>query len=85
MADAGALLNELGADGSYLTIEDVFADMARDIPPLAGLNLSKIGDLGIELKWEHAADRPRSGIKGWTEGLTKPLAHSIKNMSFRTK
>ena len=39
-----ALLNELSTDGSYLTIEDVFADMARTLPPLAGLNLSKIGD-----------------------------------------
>jgi NADH-quinone oxidoreductase subunit G len=45
-----ALLNELGVDGSYLTIEDVFADMARKLAPLAGLNLSKIGDLGVELK-----------------------------------
>jgi NADH-quinone oxidoreductase subunit G len=45
-----ALLNELGGDGGYLTIEDVFADMARSLAPLAGLNLSKIGDLGIELK-----------------------------------
>jgi len=45
-----ALLTELGADGSYLTIEDVFADMARSLPPLAGLNLSKIGDGGVELK-----------------------------------
>jgi NADH-quinone oxidoreductase subunit G len=44
-----ALLNELGADGTYLTIEDVFADMARTLTPLAGLNLSKIGDLGVEL------------------------------------
>jgi NADH-quinone oxidoreductase subunit G len=45
-----ALLNELGADGAYLTIEDVFADMARTLAPLAGLNLSKIGDFGAELK-----------------------------------
>ena len=45
-----ALLNELGADGGYLTIEDVFADMARALTPLTGLNLSKIGDLGVELK-----------------------------------
>jgi NADH-quinone oxidoreductase subunit G len=50
-----ALLNELGADGSYLAIEDVFADMARTFPPLAGLNLSKIGDLGVELKLERPA------------------------------
>ena len=45
-----ALLNELGANGAYLTIEDVFADMARALAPLAGLNLSKIGDQGLELK-----------------------------------
>jgi NADH-quinone oxidoreductase subunit G len=45
-----ALLNELGGDGGYLTIEDVFADMARTLAPLAGLNLSKIGDLGVELE-----------------------------------
>ncbi|HUK81442.1 MAG TPA: molybdopterin-dependent oxidoreductase [Verrucomicrobiae bacterium] len=44
-----ALLNEFGADGSYLTIEDVFADMARKIPALTGLNLSRIGDLGVPL------------------------------------
>jgi NADH-quinone oxidoreductase subunit G len=37
----------LGA--SYATIEDVFADMARTLPVLAGLNLSKIGDGGIDL------------------------------------
>jgi NADH-quinone oxidoreductase subunit G len=40
----------LGA--SYATIEDVFAEMAREIPALAGLNLSKIGDAGVELKIE---------------------------------
>jgi NADH-quinone oxidoreductase subunit G len=45
-----ALLNELGTDGSYLTLEDVFADMARTAPALAGLNLSRIGDRGVELK-----------------------------------
>jgi predicted molibdopterin-dependent oxidoreductase YjgC len=47
-----ALLNELGADGNCLSIEDVFADMTRTIPALAGLNLSKIGDAGLELKIE---------------------------------
>jgi NADH-quinone oxidoreductase subunit G len=51
-----ALLNELGADGSYLTIEDVFADMTRTLPALAGLNLSKIGDMGVELKLEQVVE-----------------------------
>lgn len=50
-----ALLNELGAEGSYITIEDVFAEMTRKLAPLAGLNLSKIGDLGTELKIEAPA------------------------------
>jgi NADH-quinone oxidoreductase subunit G len=44
----------LGA--SYATIEDVFAEMARTLPALAGLNLSKIGDLGVELKIEAQAE-----------------------------
>jgi NADH-quinone oxidoreductase subunit G len=44
-----ALLRELGIESGYATIEDVFADMARTLPVLAGLNLSKIGDGGIDL------------------------------------
>ena len=52
-----ALLNELGADSGYLTIEDVFADMARSLAPLAGLNLSKIGDLGVELQMTDSVGR----------------------------
>ena len=64
-----ALLNELGADGSYLAIEDVFADMARTFPPLAGLNLSKIGDLGVELKVEQATSGRAGG-----GGASVPLA-----------
>jgi NADH-quinone oxidoreductase subunit G len=47
-----ALIKELG-NGEYLTIEEVFAEMSRTLPPLAGLNLSKIGDAGIELKLEN--------------------------------
>jgi NADH-quinone oxidoreductase subunit G len=64
-----ALLNELGGDGGYLTIEDVFADMARSLAPLAGLNLSKIGDLGVELKpatetkGEAKAETAAAGVK----------------------
>jgi NADH-quinone oxidoreductase subunit G len=46
-----ALIKELG-NGEYLTIEEVFAEMSRTLPPLAGLNWSKIGDTGIELKLE---------------------------------
>jgi NADH-quinone oxidoreductase subunit G len=56
-----ALLNELGADGSYLTIEDVFAEMTRKIPALAGLILSKIGDQGVELKLSNVGRVPSRG------------------------
>ena len=44
-----ALLGELGV-ANYSAIEDVFADMARTLPALAGLNLSKITDQGVEVK-----------------------------------
>jgi NADH-quinone oxidoreductase subunit G len=42
-----------GANGIYM-IEDVFKQIAASIPALAGLSLSKIGDLGIQLKLESA-------------------------------
>ena len=64
-----ALLSELGADDNYLMIEDVFADMARTLPPLAGLNLSKIGDLGVELSLSDAGREPsRSGEESAASG-----------------
>ncbi len=44
-----ALLKEMGI-AEYDSIESVFADMARSLPALAGLNLSKIGDQGMEVK-----------------------------------
>lgn len=44
-----ALLAEMGAV-KYQSIEDVFADMTRTIPALAGLTLSGIGDQGVEVK-----------------------------------
>jgi NADH-quinone oxidoreductase subunit G len=40
-----------GANGIYM-IEDVFKQMAAAIPAFAGLSLSKIGDLGIQLNLE---------------------------------
>ena len=43
------LLKELGADGAS-SIEDLFKQMAATTPALAGLNLGKIGDLGVNLK-----------------------------------
>jgi len=44
-----ALLGDLGVT-NYAAIEDVFVDMARTLPVLAGLNLSKITDQGVEVR-----------------------------------
>ena len=43
------LLRALGAE-SASSIEDLFKQMAAATPALAGLNLGKIGDLGVDLK-----------------------------------
>jgi NADH-quinone oxidoreductase subunit G len=40
----------LGGGNGIHSIEDVFKAMAEATPALAGLSLSKIGDLGTELK-----------------------------------
>jgi NADH-quinone oxidoreductase subunit G len=37
-----------GRNGIY-TIEDVFRQMSETVQPLAGLSLSKIGDLGVQV------------------------------------
>ena len=43
------LVKELtGSNGLYM-IEDLFKAMANDTPALAGLSLSKIGDLGVQV------------------------------------
>ena len=43
------MLKGLGADGAS-SLEDLFKQMAAETPALAGLNLGKIGDLGVTLK-----------------------------------
>lgn len=43
------LLNLSGTPTALPAIEDVFRAMAQDIEEFAGLNLSKIGDLGLQL------------------------------------
>ena len=43
------MLKGLGAD-SASSLEDLFKQMAAETPALAGLNLGKIGDLGVTLK-----------------------------------
>jgi predicted molibdopterin-dependent oxidoreductase YjgC len=44
------LLKALGTE-SASSIEDLFKQMAAATPALAGLNLGKIGDLGVDLKF----------------------------------
>jgi NADH-quinone oxidoreductase subunit G len=48
----------LGGGNGIHTIEDVFKAMAAATPALSGLSLSKIGDLGIDLKLPHDANTP---------------------------
>jgi NADH-quinone oxidoreductase subunit G len=43
-----------GENGIYM-IEDVFKQIATAIPAMAGLSLSKIGDLGVQLQIESPA------------------------------
>jgi hypothetical protein len=45
----------LGGGNGVHTIEEVFKAMAEASPAFAGLSLSKIGDLGIDLKLQNAA------------------------------
>jgi len=44
------LIQAAGGEASVSSIEDVFKQMAEETPALAGLNLGKIGDLGVALK-----------------------------------
>jgi NADH-quinone oxidoreductase subunit G len=46
------LVQAVSGENGIFMIEDVFKQMATSIPVLAGLSLSKIGDLGLPLKLE---------------------------------
>ena len=58
------LVKELtGSNGLYM-LEDLFKAMAADTPALAGLSLSKIGDLGVQvIPPEPANDAPAAPIE----------------------
>nr|MDQ2659899.1 molybdopterin-dependent oxidoreductase [Verrucomicrobiota bacterium] len=43
------LIQEYSGQNGIYTIEEVFAQMSQAVPALAGLNLSKIGDLGTQV------------------------------------
>jgi NADH-quinone oxidoreductase subunit G len=46
------LVNALGGGNGLYAIEEVFRQIAAETPALAGLNLSRIGDLGVDLALE---------------------------------
>ncbi len=52
------LLQALGGSNGIYTIEDVFRQMSAEIPPFAGFNLSKIGDLGVDVIEKSKSPRP---------------------------
>jgi NADH-quinone oxidoreductase subunit G len=52
------LLQALGGSNGIYTIEDVFRQMSTEIPEFAGLTLSKIGDLGVEVTKLDESPRP---------------------------
>jgi len=52
------LIQALGGSNSLYSIEDVFRQMAEANPRFAGLGLSKIGDLGMQLMEAHECPPP---------------------------
>jgi NADH-quinone oxidoreductase subunit G len=52
------LIQACTGQNSIYSIEDVFRQMAQSVPQLAGLSLSKIGDLGIPLMEGHESPFP---------------------------
>ena len=62
-----------GRNGIY-SIEDVFRQMSESVPALAGLSLSKIGDLGVQvMEIEQTPAPPREPAK---EEMKKPESES---------
>ena len=64
----------------FCSIEDVFRQMAESIPPLAGLSLSKIGDLGVRVVAtpENSTTPFAPGEPGDEEIFERPLLHPPK-------
>jgi NADH-quinone oxidoreductase subunit G len=52
------LIQACSGQNSVYSIEDVFRQMAQAFPQLAGLTLSKIGDLGIQVMQAHESPPP---------------------------
>jgi len=52
------LLQALGGSNGLYTIDDVFRQMAAEVPEFHGLTLNKIGDLGVHVIKENESPRP---------------------------
>jgi NADH-quinone oxidoreductase subunit G len=52
------LIQASSGQNSIYSIEDVFRQMAETVSPLAGLSLTKIGDLGFQLMQAHESPPP---------------------------
>ncbi len=62
--------------GAFATIEEVFSEMSQSIPELAGLSLSKIGDLGTQVM--ESAQSPSPAEPAREEG-NKPESEKAAN------
>ncbi|MEO5722246.1 MAG: molybdopterin-dependent oxidoreductase [Chthoniobacterales bacterium] len=60
------LIQECSGQNGIYTIEEVFAQMSQSVPEFAGLNLSKIGDLGKQVM--EIAERPMPDESARHEG-----------------
>ncbi len=61
-----------GSNGLYM-VEDIFKAMSNDTPALAGLSLSKIGDLGVQvIREEENRDVPTAADEKTTGSLPNP-------------
>jgi NADH-quinone oxidoreductase subunit G len=52
------LLQALSGSNGLYSIEDVFRQMSESVPQLAGLSLSKIGDLGVPVMQAQESPAP---------------------------
>jgi NADH-quinone oxidoreductase subunit G len=58
------LIQEYSGRNGIYTIEEVFGQMSRAIPQLGGLNLGKIGDLGVQVMEAYESPYPDEPAKG---------------------
>ncbi|PYK62219.1 MAG: NADH-quinone oxidoreductase subunit L [Verrucomicrobia bacterium] len=74
------LLQEVTGSNGLGSIEDVFRQMAESIPPLGGLSLSKIGDLGVKVMAtpENSTTPLPPGEPADEEIFERPLVHAPK-------